>query len=323
MNEENKNIDQLETDTTTTSQTAQAVTPNQEPVTTQVPQANPTVNQQVPVQNQVSQVQAATNSTPVTPQTKEPIHPQASPQTPIPQQTTGQNNQQTTKQVTSGAQTQRTNEPSLLKEQDDEKEQPREKNDAESNKSLILIGIFFVIMFAFIMFLPTINTYVTHLKEKRLEDQIVDPVDENDKKDEQNIPGITNGKEVEVTCTSKESVMIDASSMRIKYTYTHIDDKIKKVKKEIIYTYETSTTESFIEQEKKCDNEIKTNNAQEGYNANCSLEENTITVTESFDLKTFKNFTGTDGSTITPVTELDTSLKEEVEELTNQGYTCE
>lgn len=216
------------------------------------------------------------------------------------------------------------NQPSLLKEADPANNHQDSPNK-DSNKSLILVGIFFTIMFVFIMFLPTINGYLTKLKEKQLENQIVDPKEDDDKDKDNNetTPGNTNGKEAKVVCTSEESTTTDLSSMHITYTYTHIDDKIKKVEKNIIYTYETDTSDNFIEQKRKCNLEITTNSDKEGYNASCKLDENIITVTESFDLTTFKTFVGTNGTTISPVTELDSSLKEEVEELTNQGYKCE
>lgn len=295
MNEENKNIK-----STQGVNNQPQVTPNPSQ-----PQVQPQINQQ-PVEQQnlnVKQVQ----SPPI--QTNIPVENQTQQPTPVIKQEQPIINP----------------EPSLLKEQEDSSVTPKEKTKEESNKSLILVGIFFTVMFAFIMFLPTINSYITELKEKKLEEEITDPIDEDEqnKDNDQTIPGNTNGKEVKVVCTSEESTTTDLSSMHITYTYIHIDDKIKKVEKDIIYTYATATTEAFIAQEKKCDSEIKANNNQAGYNASCKLNENTITITETFDLTTFKTFTGANGTTISPVTELDSSLKAEIEELTNQGYKCQ
>ena len=208
-------------------------------------------------------------------------------------------------------------EPSLLKEQDE-----KEIKEEIPNKNIILVGIFFTIMFLFIMFLPTINSYVTKLKEKKLEEQIVDPKDENDDNNNQEIPGNTNGKEVQIFCTSKETTMADNSSMTIMYTFTHVDNKVKKTKTDMFYRYPSNTSENFMAQEKKCDKEINKNNNKQGYNANCTLEENTITVTETFDLTKFKTFTATNGTTITPVVELDSNMQIKIEELQKQGYTC-
>ena len=197
------------------------------------------------------------------------------------------------------------------------------QNNPNSNKNIILVGIFFTIMFLFIMFLPTINSYVTKLKEKKLEEQIVDPKDENnDDNNNQEIPGNTNGKEVQIFCTSEETTMADNSSMTIMYTFTHIDNKVKKTKTDMFYRYPSNTSENFMAQEKKCDEEITKNNNNQGYNANCTLEENTITVTETFDLTKFKTFTATNGTTITPVVELDANMQIKIEELEKQGYTC-
>ncbi len=317
MNEENKNINKSTQEGN--NQPNQITQQSPQPQTNQAPTSTfPQTQQQI--SNHAAQQQPTQNiNQPV--QSK-----QASvSQEPLQNINNNQPNQTTKQQVVPTNEQQPNSQPSLLKEQDESATIQAEKTAEESNKSLILVGGFFVLMFTFIMFLPTINSYITKLKEKQLENQITDPVDEDDKNknDGQTIPGDTNGKEVTVLCTSEESTMTDLSSMHITYTYTHIDDKIKKVEKNVIYVYQTATSENFIEQEKKCDSEIKANNDKAGYNAECKLDENTITITEIFDLTTFKTFTGTNGTTISPVTELDSSLKAEIEELTNQGYKCE
>lgn len=194
-------------------------------------------------------------------------------------------------------------------------------NDPNSNKNLIIVGVFFLVMFVFIMFLPSINNFIVRKQEERLESQIKDPVEEDDN-NESAIEYNTDGKEKNVTCISEETAMVDSSTMKIEHVYTHIDNKIKKVTVNMIYMYLSATDENFISQEKKCETEIEINKDHDGYSAKCILEDNTITVQETFDLSSFKTFTSSTGSTITSVVELDNSLKDEVNKLVNQGYTC-
>lgn len=230
-----------------------------------------------------------------------------------------------------------TEEKEVVEEKEKEYSPMEERKEVPKPKSNAPLIIFFVIVFAFILFLPTISDYINEQKEEQKIEEFEKKLQEEEKlkqeqedkeKQEQEEAKEEEKKEEEqykkLTCTSVPADSLTQTTTTVQeLTYSNDQLKIAKVTKTTLYKTVDTT---YQEEESRCINKPLQIAQVSGYEFSCSQTEMTIEETNIFDLKDFKSATITydNGKTETIDTayQYNQSVKEITDSLGLQGYTC-
>ncbi|MCI5967316.1 MAG: hypothetical protein MRZ42_02885 [Tenericutes bacterium] len=196
------------------------------------------------------------------------------------------------------------------------------KNNKASTILLILLFIFF---FALIMGMPYINNFINNLnKDKGISEieQKAKQEEEKQKQAEKNNQPTTKPEEklTTLTCTISTSTNPNYKLTQTQKFDYNKDNQIITSSNIYDYTF-TTLDETYQSLKKKCDEDSLKYINNEGYTMSCNYSDNSIEISDTFELETFKTIT--DGTT---VIEANTSYKQDINtvksNLINQGYTC-
>lgn len=209
-----------------------------------------------------------------------------------------------------------------------------EKKENKKTRSKIPLIIFFILLFAFVFFLPNINDYFKEQEGKKKIDAFdreLREEEERQKKEEEEARKEQEKKEQEeqqyktLTCVSAPVTDVNTTTVTTR-EFTYSGDKLKNAKVSTNVQY-LVVDDTYTAKKTACENKTIAAATLTGYEFSCSVAELEIEESNNFDLKEFKTqkLTNSDGTEETIETEYkyDGSVKEIQTALTAQGYTCQ
>lgn len=210
---------------------------------------------------------------------------------------------------------------------------PVTENSNSSNKppknnkvSTILLILLFVFLFAFIMGMPYIKEFIHDFKADTGLSEIEKKAKEEEEKQRQEeeskkpTPTPEDEKTTELTCTSSENIVGNATVVEIHHFYYNSKKQILSSKEVSQYRFTVADT-NYLTLIQECDQNSLKYLTHEGYTMSCKYGDTNIEISHEFDLKTFTPII--DG--ITNI-QANATYKQNIdlvkEDFIGRGYTC-
>lgn len=197
----------------------------------------------------------------------------------------------------------------------------------KNNKvSTILLILLFVFLFAFIMGMPYIKEFIHEFKADTGLSEIEKKAKEEEEKQRQEeesqrpTPTPEDEKTTELTCTSPEDIVGNATVVEIHQFYYNSKKQILSSKEVSQYRFTVADT-AYLTLKQECDQNSLKYLTHEGYTMSCNYGDTNIEISHEFDLKTFTPIV--DGTTnIQANATYQQNIDKVKEELIGKGYTC-
>lgn len=210
-------------------------------------------------------------------------------------------------------------------ESNTETSQNSNSQNSNNSVSIILLILLFIFLFSFIFGMPYINEFINNIKNK----SGLSTIEQEAKKEEQrqqeeekknNSSNKTTEQLTQLTCTLSDTSNQNYSLISIQQFDYNSKNEIITSSIKLEYTFKT-VDETYNNLKTKCDRDSLKYIGREGYTMACNYNDNSIEISDTFNLETFKTIN--DGTT---VIQANTTYKQNVKtiktNLINEGYTC-
>ena len=201
------------------------------------------------------------------------------------------------------------------------------KPPKNSKLSTILLIVFFLFLFAFIMGMPYIRSFIQELKADTGLSEIEKEAQEEEEKQQQEeenqkpTPTPEDEKTTELTCTSASSTAGNYTLVEVQKFYYNSKNQVLSSKMISQYSFTTADM-TYLNLKQQCDEDSLKYLTHEGYTMACSYGENNIEISHEFDLETFTPIV--DGATNI---QANATYQQDIEtikaDLASKGYTCQ
>lgn len=165
------------------------------------------------------------------------------------------------------------------------------KPPKKNNISTILLITLFIFLFAFIMGMPYINSFIKELNgnglskiEKEAKQEEERQKQEEEKKKQ---PPVEDKKQKELICTSPESTTENFTLIQIQKFYYNSKNQVMSSKNISRYRF-TIEDDTYLNLKQQCDEKSLKYLNHEGYTIACSYGESNIEISHEFNLDKFK-----------------------------------